>query len=102
MRHEKEWHLTNNGEIQFTYLEAKEKWGILGSRFTRAIDDLIRVGLIDIAKTGCGLHKDVTLYAISDRWKKFGTDEFVEMKRPKRTQQYGFINKNKYGRNCKK
>ena len=101
MRSEKEWRITNNGEIQFTYLEAKKKWGILGGRFTRAIDDLMRVGLIDIAKTGCGLHKDVTLYAISDRWKKLDADdEFVKMKRPKRTQQYGFINKNKHGRNC--
>lgn len=102
MRREKEWIITNNGEIQFTYTEAQEKWGIKAGRFTRAIDDLLRVGLIDITKTGCGLHKDVTLYAISDRWKKFGTDEFIIMKRPKRKQQYGFTNKNKHGRNCKK
>ena len=101
MRSEKEWCLTNNGEIQFTYTEAEEKWGISNGRFTRAIDDLIRVGLIDIAKTGCGLHQDVTLYAISERWKKYGTAEFVEMKRPKRSIQYGFTNKNKHGRNSK-
>ncbi len=102
MRREKEWIITNNGQIQFSYVEAKRSWGILDGRFTRAIDDLIRVGLIDIAKTGSGLQQDVTLYAISDRWKKFGTDEFVEMKRPKRTQQYGFTNRNKHGRNCKR
>jgi hypothetical protein len=101
-RREKEWAITNNGEIQFSYIEAQEKYGISDGSFTRAIDDLIRVGLIDIARTGLGLKRGVTLYAISDRWEKFGTDEFVVKKRPKRKQQFGFTNKNKYGRNCKK
>ena len=99
MRSEKQWRLTNNGEIQFTYTEALEKWGIKDGMFTRAIDELIRVGLIDIAKTGFGLHKDVSLYAISDRWEKFGTDEFVVKKRAKRKRNLGFANGNMYGRN---
>ena len=102
MSREKEWEITNNGQIQFTYVEADEKYSIPDGKYTRALDDLIRVGLIDITKTGSGLRRDVTLYAISDRWKKFGTDEFVVKKRPKRKQQYGFTNKNIYGRNCKR
>ena len=93
MSREKEWRITNNGEIQFTYIEAEADYGISAGKFTRAIDENIRVGLIDIAKTGMGLHKDVTLYAISDRWEKFGTAEFVKMKRPKRKQQFGFAGK---------
>jgi len=101
MSREKEWHISNNGEIQFSYIEAEQKWAIKSGRFTRAIDDLIRVGLIDIAKTGFGLHKDCTLYAISDRWEKFGTDEFVVMKRPKRKQQIGFVRGNSYGKNSR-
>jgi hypothetical protein len=90
MRREKEWRITNNGEIQFTYGEAEQKYGISAGKFTRAIDDLIRVGLIDITRSGLGLKKDVTLYAISDRWQKYGTDEFVVKKRPKRRQHFGF------------
>lgn len=96
------WYIANNGEIQFSYIEAEQKWGIKSGKFKRAIDDLIRVGLIDIAKTGFGLHKDCTLYAISDRWEQYGTDEFVVKERPKRIQQLGFTNKNRYGRNCKR
>jgi hypothetical protein len=42
-----------------------------------------------------GLHKDVTLYAISDRWEKYGTDEFIVKKRPKQKQQFGFAGKSK-------
>ena len=102
MSREKEWRIANNGEIQFTYDEALGKWGITQKKFTKAIDELVRVGLIDITKSVLGLQKDKSLYAISARWEKFGTDEFVAKKRQKRKQQLGFTNKNKHGRNCKK
>ncbi len=98
----KEYHLANQGEIQFTYDEALEKWGITQKRFTKAIDELVRVGLIDITKSGFGLQKDKSLYAISDRWEKFGTDEFVVKKRQKRKQQLGFTKGNSYGKNSGK
>lgn len=101
MHREKEWQITNNGEIQFTYIEAEAKYGISAGKFTRAIDELTRVGLIDITKTGLGLQKDVTLYAISVRWEKYGTAEFVVKKRPKRKEQFGFAGKGK-GAKCSK
>ncbi|MBW8042318.1 MAG: hypothetical protein FVQ85_20290 [Planctomycetes bacterium] len=101
-RRKKEYYLANQGEIQFTYDEALEKWGISNNKFTKAIDELVRVGLIDIAKSGFGLHKDKSLYAISDRWETFGTDEFVVKKRQKRTQHLGFSKGNSYGRNSDK
>jgi hypothetical protein len=96
------WYIANNGEIQFTYKEAWEKWGISSNKFTRAIDELIRVGLIDITKSGFGLRKDESRYAISDRWENFGTNEFVVKKRQKRKQNLGFTKGNSYGRNCAK
>lgn len=102
MQREKEWRITNNGEIQFSYKEAWEKWGISSNKFTRAIDELIRVGLIDITKSGFGLRKDESRYAISDRWENFRTDEFVVRKREKRKQQLGFTKGNSYGQNCAK
>ncbi len=102
MRCKKEWQITNNGEIQFTYGEALGKWKISNNRFTKAIDELIRVGLIDIAKSVLGLHKDCTLYAISGRWEKFGTDEFIVKKRQKRKQALGFAKGNSCGKNSGK
>lgn len=98
----KEYYLANQGEIQFTYKEALGKWGITQKQFTKAIDEVIRVGLIDITKLGFGLQKDKSLYAISDRWEKFGTDEFVVKKRQKRKQQLGFTKGNSYGKNSGK
>ena len=96
------WYISNNGEIQFTYKEAWEKWSIDSSKFTRAIDENVRVGLIDITKSGFGLKKDESRYAISDRWERYGTDEFVIKKRKKRKQSLGFAKGNKYGRNSGK
>ena len=95
------WQLANNGEIQFTYKEATEKWGIKGGKFKRAIEQLVKVGLIDIAKSGFGLHKDVSLYAISERWQKYGTIEFEYLERRKRIPRFGFREKNTYGKNSK-
>lgn len=94
---EKEWMITNNGEIQFTYKEALTGYGISNKRFVKAIDDLVRVGLIDISRQGSGLYKETSLYAISQRWKEFGTDEFVEQKRRKRAAHFGFTKGNKHG-----
>lgn len=96
------WQITNNSEIEFTYDEAEETYGITAGKFIRAIDQLVEVGFIDIAKTGNGLQGDKSLYAISKRWEKFGADEFVKKKRPKRTQLIGFKKKNLHGQNCRK
>ena len=75
--------ILNNGEIEYCYSEA-EKRGITRSRFMRAIDALVERGLIDITHSGSGGRKgDKSLYAISDRWQKFGTDDFVSGRRPK-------------------
>ena len=94
--------IENQNQIQFTYREAKEKYGISRSAFRSAIDELVRVGLIDIAKPGSGLQRDVTLYGISERWKLYGTPEFVVKERKKRTLQYGFSKGNTYGKNSGK
>jgi hypothetical protein len=99
-KREKSWVITNNGEITFTYAEAEERYGIASQKFVRAIDELVSVGLIDIPHSGFGLHKDATLYGISDRWKLYGTPEFVEAERPRRGIKSGFRKGNTYGCRC--
>ena len=79
----KEWICTNNGNIYFTYKEAKEKYNISHPAFSRAIEELVSKGFIDIARQGIGIAKIATLYSISDRWKKYGKKDFVEIKRQK-------------------
>lgn len=95
--------ILNNGEIEFTYIEAKKKYGISYGAFRNAIDELREKGFIDIASTGKGVHKVKTLYSISDRWKLYGTPEYKPPKpRPKRPINRGFQKGNQFGRNCRK
>ncbi len=75
--------ITNNGQLEFSYAEAKRKFGITAPRFRRAIDDLVEHGFIDITGSGLGVHKVLSTYAISERWKSWGEPTFVQKKRPK-------------------
>jgi hypothetical protein len=97
------WTIRNNGEIIFTYKEAKRKYRISESAFRRAIDELISKGFVDIAASGMGVHKVTTHYSISDRWRLYGMLEYEQPKpRPKRPINRGFQKDNTLGRNCKK
>ena len=51
-------------------------------------------GFIDIAHLGGGLIGNCTRYSISGRWRKYGTDSFVQKKRPKDIRGFGFTAKN--------
>jgi hypothetical protein len=97
---EKVWRCVNNGQITFSYKEAFERYGLTASRFRNALDTLVRLGFIDIAHSGYGLRKDQTLYAISRRWQRYGTPEFLSAERPKRTQKMGFKKGNHHGKNA--
>ncbi len=97
----KHWDITNNGEIEFTYIEAKKEYGISNGAFRDAIDELIEKGFIDITATGMGVHKVKNLYSISDRWRLYGTSEYEPPKpRPKKPIKRGFQKGNQFGRNC--
>ena len=99
----KERVILNNGEIEYCYSEA-EKRGTPGASFMRAIDTLVKCGFIDIEHSGNGGKKgDKNLYAISDRWEKWGTDAFVPAVRPKDTRSgRGFKRGNTFGRRSSK
>jgi hypothetical protein len=96
---EDSWTITNNGEIVFSYNKAEEI-GFSRSTFMRAIDKLVAVGFIDISCSGGGMIGDCSLYAISERWRKFDTDEFEKKQRPKDTRGMG-ISKDNWKVRCK-
>ena len=66
----------NEHRIIFTYQEAKKIMAI--ETFIKARNQLIEVGIIDIIKRG-GLEKQPMIYGLSDRWRKFGTKDFIEI-----------------------
>jgi hypothetical protein len=79
--------IKNNGQIIFPYEDAP-KIGFSEATFKRAIDHLVELGFLDIARPGA-LYRP-TLYSISERWRKYGTPQFQKKERPKRTNNTGF------------
>jgi hypothetical protein len=77
--------ITNNGKIEYCYTEAlKKDPPITRPAFSRALDQLIELGFLEIAHQGSGGVKgDKSLYAVSSRWEKFGTPDFKSVKRRK-------------------
>jgi hypothetical protein len=90
----KDWIISNNGEIFFTYGEAWEKFEMYRSTFCRSISQLVELGFIDVAHHGGGMMKDASKYAISERWKAYGKKEFLKKSRPKDTRGLGFTKEN--------
>jgi len=89
--------ILNNGEIEYCYSEA-EKEGIPRASFMRAITELVEKGFIDIAHSGSGGVKgDKSLYSISDRWRTWGTEEYIQKVRPKDIRaKRGFLSGDKH------
>lgn len=70
------FHGDNKYHIIFTYQEAQKL--MHQDTFTRCRNKLIENGLIDIVKRG-GFYNQATIYGLSDRWKKYGTKDFIKI-----------------------
>ena len=90
----KNWIIKNNGEIVLTYAEIRKRFGIARSTIRSSIDQLVKLGFIDIAHHGGGMMKDSSKYGISERWKDYGKDVFIEKSRKKDSRKLGFTKDN--------
>lgn len=81
------WVCSNGNELTFTYAEADDK-GIGRDQFRRAIDALVENGFMDVTEYGGGVDHLKTIYAISDRWRRYGTDAFEHKTRIKSTKGF--------------
>jgi len=63
--------------IIFTQKEAKNIMAI--DTFIKSRNKLTENGFIDVIDRG-GLFKQPAIYGLSDRWKKYGTKDFIKMK----------------------
>jgi len=83
------WIAENNGNIIFTYSEAKKK-GYSPNQFRNGLDGLQARGFLDITHQGKGGRKplkgdaDCTTFWIDDRWEKYGTPEFQPARKPRK------------------
>jgi hypothetical protein len=84
------WVITNNGKITLSYREVEKLFGFAPSTMANSITQLVESGFITIAHQGIRNSKDPSRYAISERWRDYGTDKFVEQTRQKDTRKLGF------------
>lgn len=68
------YQIINNGDLVFTYDEA-ERWGIDRKQFSKAIDDLVAKGFLEITHQGAG-QGDSSTYKLTQRWQAYGTKNF--------------------------
>lgn len=86
----KEFLISNNGEIQYSYKEAEDR-GITRPAFRSAIDALMARGFINIAHHGAGGKKgDVSLYEISDKWRNWKEGDIIFKRQKDIRQGVGF------------
>ena len=89
------WVVTNNGEIVLPRITTAEKLALSESSFTRAIKRLIEVGFVDVAYQGGLEAGDMNKYSLSERWKKYGEEDFVKGTFPFSIKKQGFKLNNK-------
>ena len=88
------WITKNNGEIVLTYAETTKRFGRARSTIRNSIDQLVKLGFIDIAHHGGGMMKDSSKYGISERWRDYGKEEFIEKSRNKDHRKLGYTKNN--------
>ena len=81
--------LMNNGEIELKFDYAIEQMGIAQTTFGRCLDELVELGFLDVAELSCGLHKMPTKWSLSERWRKYGAEDFIKIKRKKLKPPHG-------------
>lgn len=74
--------------LTFTYEEAKDVLKISGAQFSRELKKLVELGFLDIEHQGGCYGKDYSRYTLSERWKAYGTPDFVKVEK-KRSLQRG-------------
>ena len=75
--------------ISFTYREAGFR-GLSSHQFAKALKELHKSGFIDIEKSGSALKGDWTQFAISERWKEYGSPNFKNEEFPKSVHWVNF------------
>lgn len=99
MKRTEYWKITNNGRIVLPYTDAIKRLSVAGKNppsrktITRAIDQLVKYGFIDIIHVGGGVKGDCSRYAISQRWREYGEEGFIVKTRQKDTR-FGFTKEN--------
>lgn len=66
----------NNGKLVLSYKSIHGQFGYSTATISKAIDQLVATGFIEIAELGIGVKRQSHKIALIKNWEKYGTDEF--------------------------
>lgn len=83
----------------FPYAEMQQLFGIGTTTCWKNINTLIELGFLDIHHQGGWYQKhekeqDYSVYRLSERWRKYGTPEFIRVEKPKNLLERFHIREN--------
>ena len=84
--------LAASHDLFFSYAEAVYR-GITRKSFARAIRELVATGFIDILHRGTGMRGDPSKYRLSERWRKFGDEDFERINLAPRSDEKASVSR---------
>ncbi|MHC4463582.1 MAG: hypothetical protein ACYS30_19450 [Planctomycetota bacterium] len=72
----KSFYAKNNGKLRFTYKQAQKMFEYSSSTISKAIDQLVEKGWIEIVELGCGVQRRSHKFALIKNWEQYDTPEF--------------------------
>jgi hypothetical protein len=70
------YYAKNNGTLVLTYKGIHKQFGYSTATISKAIDQLVSHGFIEIAELGCGVKRQSHKIALTTNWKQYKTDDF--------------------------
>ena len=75
-RESERFYAQNNGELALSYKSIHKQFGYSTATISKAIDQLVAHGFIEIAELGCGVKRQSHKIALIKNWQDYGTESF--------------------------
>lgn len=71
-----QFYAKNNGKLVLSYKSIHKQFGYSTATISKAIDQLVAHGFIEIAELGCGVKRQSHKIALIRNWQDYGTEHF--------------------------
>lgn len=75
-RESSRFYAVNNGELVLSYKSIHKQFGYSSATISKAIDQLVSHGFIEIAELGCGVKRQSHKIALIKNWHDYGMENF--------------------------
>ena len=75
-RNSERFYAMNNGELVLSYKSIHKQFGYSTATISKAIDQLVEHGFLEIAELGCGIKRQSHKIALIRNWQDYETENF--------------------------